>query len=853
MGFPHGGGLLARARARRMRGMSEFTVDISALHEAGCTGVELTVASRAADVVQLEFVSDVVGAVPVPWRHGDCVTLMDGEVVLARGWVLDSGVQLGAESYDFSVQLGNVVALMDAVPYAEGQGFRGYVQDEMRLVSAAEMVGVLARAGAKAPGGGDSGDAVVVDFEASIKCPTGSGSQSCWSLVEDVLHWVPDAVSFYEPAERRLSFCRAGGRGELVVDVGRGVAVVPEWGGAAVAAAGWLRISASPWPPYGLKFEIGGVLCAPNVYGGGVCSAAQWVDMLNGIEGLPVVAEVDAEDVYLVRLVAKVPGAAGNEVALRWIEGDGYSFSGEFLAGGRDAVDLEVFRFGGVESAGFRPRFDLCPPVVGMVWGNAGGRQEFVLPEGGDLRQPWAFLYELPEVGGAGMGEVLTEVQKGAVRDAAAQRMEVEGLPVPVGWVSTGNMREVSAGALKGDYDFWGRWFPELRRTGMGCLQFGQAVFEPVDVDVAFPPQEDGATMADGSVERGQPVNYEEFGVEAQRIYVLNKGEFPASAERRDNVSGLSFCYGVYKQYVWLAADYVGSLSEEERKEFFKGCWSVKLADGSRHATRYALLTLRAVFINRRRKRFMTGTNELLDGDDDFSSDGGEEDEVVSGGDSVSTADYKQAVTDYYNATRRLMWDGSICLTGGEGVRLGELVGRSLCVTGLRDEWAAMNTPVQAVVWRPFEGQLVLTSGSTELLTVDERVARMQMGRRGLLGGGSTLPPDAAALEEPGVPVVPEGEDAGAGSFAMVAPSVAANQEARAEGRPLNPFEVFQEGERWFMNEGVWPAWGELIQFETTDVTEKKALYDRLGVDVDFDAEGKPVLVVRGYGKKVSS
>lgn len=743
-GFPHGGGLLARARARRMRGMSEFTVDISALHEAGCTGLELTAASRAADVVQLEFVSDVVGAVPVPWVHGDCVTLVDGEVVLARGWVLDSGVQLGAESFDFSVQLGNVVALMDAVPYAEGQGFRGYVQDESRLVSAAEMVGLLARAGAKAPGGSDSGDAVVVDFEASIKCPTGSGSQSCWSLVDDVLHWVPDAVSFYEPGARRLTFCRAGGRGDAVVDVGAGEVRVP----------------------------------------------------------------------------------------------------------GGDDGDLVVARFGRVESAAFRPRYDLRPPVVGMVWSAAGFRQEYVLPAGGDLRQPWAFLYELPEVGGAGMGEELTEAQKGVVRDATAQRMEVEGLPVPVGWVSSGNMREASTGQPKVAYDFWCRWFPELKKTGIGCLQFGQAVFEPVDVDVAFPPVEGGVTSADGTVETGQPANYEEFGEETQRIYVLNKGEFPASAEKRENVSGLSFCQGVYKQYVWLKADYIGSLTEEERKEFFKGSWNVQLADG-RHATRYALLTLRAVFIDRHHKRYKTGTNKLLDGDDDFSADDEEDEEPEEGGDvTVTTADYKQAVEDYYAATRRLLWDGSVCLTGVTDVRLSELVGRTLCVTGLRPEWELMGTPVQAVAWRPFEGQLVLQTGSTELLTVDERVERMQLGRRGLLGGGSSLPPDG----EPDVPVDPEepvvpDEEAGE-SPAMVAPSIAANQEAKAEGRPLNPFEVFQDGERWFMNEGVWPAYGELIQFPTTDVTDKKAQYNNIGIDVDFDSAGKPVLVVRGYGKK---
>lgn len=835
--------------------MSEFTVDISVLHEAGCVGLELTAASRAADVVQLEFVSDAVDAVPVPWVHGDCVTLVDGGAVLARGWVLDSGVRLGAESYDFSVQLGNVVALMDAVPYTEGQSFRGYVQKESRLVSAAEMVGVLARAGAKAPGGGDSGDAVVVDFSASIKCPTGSGSQSCWSLVDDVLHWVPDAVSFYEPGERRLTFCRAGGRGELVVDVAAGEVRVVD--GVLNHAYGWLKLRYAPLSDIGLR--VNGVhifteedSAPPEV----------WVDAINAAD-CGVKATL-LQDGYTIGLEAIVPGRKGNEIALELgvaLYGNGVGYgenpcdevvSGPFLTGGTDG-DVVVCRFGVVESAEFRPRYDLRPPVVGMVWSSAvvaavkGTRREFVLPEGGDLRQPWAFLYELPEVGGAGMGEELTEAQKGVVRDAAAQRMEVEGLPVPVGWVSSGNMREASTGQPKVAYDFWCRWFPELKKTGIGCLQFGQAVFEPVDVDVAFPPVEGGATSADGTVETGQPANYEEFGEETQRIYVLNKGEFPASAERRENVSGLSFCQGVYKQYVWLKADYIGSLTEEERKEFFKGSWNVQLADG-RHATRYALLTLRAVFIDRHHKRYKTGTNELLDGDDDFSADEEDEEEPETGGD-VTTADYKQAVEDYYAATRRLLWDGSICLTGAEGVRLSEMVGRTLCVTGLRPEWAQMGTPVQAVVWRPFEGELVLQTGSTELLTVDERVERMQLGRRGLLGGGSSLPPDSEMdVPDEEEPVVPDEEDEE--SPAMVAPSISAIQEAKAEGRPLNPFEVFQDGERWFMNEGVWPAWGELIQFPTTDVTEKKAQYDNIGIDVDFDSAGKPVLVVRGYGKK---
>lgn len=842
-GFPPRRGLVCACAGAYDAGMSEFTVDISELHEVGCVGLELTAASRAADVVQLEFVSDVVGAVPVPWVHGDCVTLMDGEAVLARGWVLDCGVQLGAESYDFSVQLGNVVALMDAVPYTEGQGFRGYVQDESRLVSAAEMVGLLARAGAKAPGGGDSGDAVVVNFAASIKCPTGSGSQSCWSLVDDVLHWVPDAVSFYEPGERRLTFCRAGGRGELVVDVGAGEVRVP--GAAPVAAAGWIEMRSLPPADIGLWVNGVHVVTAedgalPEVWAEAICSA-----------GCGVVAVADVSGTWpVLRLVAEVAGAAGNGISLV-LEGDsgGYVLSGPFLSGGDDG-DLVVARFGRVESVAFRPRYDLRPPVVGMVWSVAGFRREYVLPAGGDLRQPWAFLYELPEVGGAGMGEELTEAQKGVVRDATAQRMEVEGLPVPVGWVSSGNMREASTGQPKVAYDFWCRWFPELKKTGIGCLQFGQAVFEPVDVDVAFPPVEGGATSADGTVETGQPANYEEFGKETQRIYVLNKGEFPASAERRENVSGLSFCQGVYKQYVWLKADYIGSLTEEERKEFFKGSWNVQLADG-RHATRYALLTLRAVFIDRHHKRYKTGSNELLDGDDDFSADEEEDEEPDEDGDvTVTTADYKQAVEDYYAATRRLLWDGSICLAGAEGVRMSELVGRTLCVTGLRPEWAQMGTPVQAVAWRPFEGQLVLQTGSTELLTVDERVERMQLGRRGLLGGGSSLPPDGEpdVPVDPEEPVVPDEEDGE--SPAMVAPSIAANQEARAEGRPLNPFEVFQDGERWFMNEGVWPAWGELIQFPTTDVTDKKAQYNNIGIDVDFDSAGKPVLVVRGYGKK---
>lgn len=831
--------------------MSDYTVDFSELHGMGCTGVELTVASLAADVVRLEFVSDVVGAVPVPWRHGDRVTLMDGDVVQARGWVLDAGVEVQAGGYEFSVELGNVVALMDAVPYAEGQGFRGYVQDETRLVSAAEMVGVLARAGAKAPGGGDSGDAVVVDFDAEVRCPTGTGSQSCWSLVGDVLRWVPDVVSFYEAGERRLSFCRGGERGRLVLDVPRGRLEVRRFVSGAVRATGWLRIS-NPWPGSGVAYEIGGVLRDPNVYGGGYCSAKQWVEMLNDDDDLPVVAEVDSEDDSLVRLVAKVPGVAGNGIALRWLEGAGFSFSGDFLTGGADeVVDVElVGRFGGVGRAGFRPRYDLQPPVVGMVWADSAGvRREFVLPEGGDLRQPWAFLYEVPEVGAAGgLGDVLTPQQERLLQVAAGQRMEVLGVRVPRGWVNSGDMRQEADMVVGEVYGFWRRFFPQLGRTGLGCLRFGQAVFEPVGVDVAFPPPEEG----DDAVPAGQPANYEEFQAGKGDIFLLHKGQFPASAEARDNVSGLRFCHGVLKQYVWLGSEYVGTLSEAERREFFCGSWSVRLEDGSRHGTRYALLTLRGVFINRRRKCFATGTNSLQEGDDDFSAgDEGATEDGGAGGDVVTLRDYREAVRGYYEATRRLLWDGGIQLLGVEGVRLARLVGCGLRVLGLRGEWEDMDSPVQQVVWRPFEGVLDLSVGSAEVLSVDERVERLRLARVMARGAGLTLPPEESDADDE----VGDGdsgeEDDGDSGFAMVAPSVCATQAATVEGRPLNPFEVFQEGERWFMNEGVFPAPGGLLEWPTTDVTELKGLYERLGVDAEYDFESKGyVLVVRGYGRK---
>lgn len=708
------------------------------------SSVNIISSSRAADTATLSLPMDSVDEEP-PFAFGDEVYLSENGKRLFHGYVADEPeVSITAGGISCEIKLSNIVALLDATPYVYDQSLNGILSNDARLISASSAVNQIVSAGMVLPGGAPAEESFSVEFSSTIKCPSGSGSQSCWSLVNSCLHWVPDAVTWYDPIQRKLTFRSARNGEVMMLDVASGVA------------------------------------------------------------------------------------RRGNS---------------------------ELFSFAGYESASFKPRHDLCPPVVGLSW--EGTDKDKVFPAGGNLRQPWAFMFQIPKVAGASVNDELPPQERRQVQKATEQSMLVLGREVPGGWENAGNMKEEAPGAPGLWHQFWSGFsaFRPLSQTNASCLSYGKAIFEPVPVEDAYPPGE----LAE---DNEQPENYEAFApADDKKIYVLYQGQFPASSKKRDNVSGLKFCKGKLKQYVWIKSKYTGKLSKEEWQEFFSGSSKLKKGD-SKGTTRYALLELDAIFINRRRKKYKTGTNELDSSDEDFTNEEQPEDTPNDNTSGMATdADYTAAAQSYYDSTRKLFWDGSITLRGVEGYYPSILDGVNLSIVGARSEWATMESPIVQAEYNPQYKTLTLTTGSPEILTIDERLQRMLIGRQSSANAGTSLAnePDIQQ-EQPDTPDAPEVQPE-TRDFPMISPGISAQVSAVKSGRPLNPLEMYSEGsgenEKWYINEGTLTApGGKIVAFETTDITELKKKYpdakfsvrvERKAGSTEWDA------VVRHYTPKKQS
>lgn len=692
--------------------MNSHTLEITTLHALNGDSVSITSASRTADTAALSFRLDSVDD-SAPWAFGDEVTLTENGEPIFHGYVTEEPETIiDAGGLSCNVKLGNIVALMDATPFIGDQGFGSFLYalgaNDGRFVSSNQIIEHVLSNGMVLPGGEPAAsEHFDISIDSTIKCPVGSGSQSCWSLIDSCLHWVPDAVTWYNPKTQILSLRSATGGNELTLDL----------------AAGEAR--------------------------------------------------------------------QGDEI---------------------------LFTFAGYEAASFRPRHDLCPPVVGLTW--EGTKQSKIFPEDGNLRQPWAFHFQIANQAGAGIGDELPPAEARRAQRSTQPTMTVLGRKVPTGWSNEGDMKSPAAGAPGLWHNFWKSW-PEMRplaKTNVACLQYGQAIFEPLSVDEAYPDEETTEEETD------KPENYEAFTPAdvSPDIYALVQGSFPASSKKRDNVSGLTFCKGKLKQYVWFISDYQGELSEEEWKEFFSGSNYVQIGN-TRAKTRYAVLELDGIFINRRRKKYQTGTNKLDPTDPDYSAEE-EEEEGGNNENEITNSFYSKATEDYYNATRKLFYDGSISLRGVSGYNPAQLDGANLNITGSRTEWENMATPVVQAEYNPQFHTLTISTGSPEILTIDERVQRMLIGRQTNSGAGTSLanpPRDMESEEE---------EETESNDYPMISPSISASATAIKSGKPLNPLEFYSEGKgdsaKWFINEGVlFAPGGKIINFETTEITELVAQY----------------------------
>ncbi len=467
--------------------------------------------------------------------------------------------------------------------------------------------------------------------------------------------------------------------------------------------------------------------------------------------------------------------------------------------------------FGGIEAVALTPRPDLIPPVVAMT-----GRLQMVLPEDGNVRAPGAFIYHVRESGahGASHEEVKKAAQAAALEMAPWQIVQGKAAPLTItNALGNVNRREKAAEAPAKILEWWGgtAGFTLLKKLGTSRLTFGKALFEPVAQSDAYPPDD---------TENPAPANYAspaQWGT----LYLLTDGSFPARPEASENIGGLEWCRGKLSQYVWITpgSTLPSGVSREQVMDFFAGTHPV-LDGNTKKQTRYALLTLDGVWINRRRVRYREGDNHTTPSAATMALSEAAETDAISSPTSPSgpDADYATALQDFFAATRKLYYDGSITLTDVRGCP-GELLAHGINIRGLQPEWETMLTPCNAVDYDPILRRATLTLGSRDSLTIDELLERQDLGRvqaASRTSGDTDNPLDPTPDNDYSGS---EGEGDASDYGEMVAPSINASIAAYTAGRPLNSWEAYPEGDKWYMNGGSVATPSGWVTVEAMDIT----------------------------------
>lgn len=474
---------------------------------------------------------------------------------------------------------------------------------------------------------------------------------------------------------------------------------------------------------------------------------------------------------------------------------------------------------------------NLAPPVVA-----ARGRYSFEIPAGESIYQPGAFVYQIPledDSSGGNSGGDRVAQQAQAAQDAGTW-MLVKGRAVPTGWEMASDGKAVDmCEEAKGDGEWLGFWasFAScriLKRISPGCLAFGTPVFEVVPGAEAYPDDSDsdgddsGAAPSSGKLQSvygeddGVPANYKEDWKGEDKLYVLHSGSFPAGAKARDNVSGLRFCHGTLKQFVWVKSKYSGTASAKEAQAFFSGV----MLDKDKKERHYICLKLESVFINRRRKRYQVGTNALGADDPDVETGSGDDGDSDASGDSsldngLKMADYYTALYEYYKATRALgQPEVEVSLYGVEGYVPG--------VTPLSAVFATLGVDYTAarVTWNAADKTLTASNRRKDILGVDDLLQRQTLGKQSAVSSASNArmgsgPEDYG--DQPG-----GGDNPGGGEeegYPMVSPSISVSLVVEAQAQQLEPFQIYtdDEGEHW-INGGVLPGPAGLIRVEPTNI-----------------------------------
>lgn len=507
--------------------------------------------------------------------------------------------------------------------------------------------------------------------------------------------------------------------------------------------------------------------------------------------------------------------------------------------------------------------------VIGVTSGRLGGQNVvFKVPEDASEYQEGALVVDVdidrtrepqveresweydPTKEGA-RRDILRQAERdNRLREDTQKWMTVKGTPIPAGLAVAGGAVKMNIPHVK-DREKWQRFwaqfgaFKVLGEITEG-FAFGKPYFFPIAAEEAY-PTDGGAPEFEEATRIGAlrppvrefsnvPANYKLL-TPSDNMHLLVEGSFPASSKAGGNVGGLHFCKGCLKQYVFVDGNLEG-ITKEQATAFFKGSYKFK-----GKTRRFTCLKVEGTFIDRRRKRFQEGTNKRAPEDPDYNEDidGGrgwhvigertEDDPEPQQG--LSKADYIAAAKEYLAACGNMGTAGrteeiSAHVVGGD-FDPGLTVDDVFAVLGMAPAASggySYESSSREVTARGSAGQAAnfeLEDFLTRRRAVKEAAwLDWKERHKDAVEAKERERDTAGGAEPPEYPLTPlewqaEREK---DNYPMVSPSISASAGVSNEDAPLNPFQVYADGEKWFINEGeIASARYGVLKFPTTEIT----------------------------------
>lgn len=478
-----------------------------------------------------------------------------------------------------------------------------------------------------------------------------------------------------------------------------------------------------------------------------------------------------------------------------------------------------------VTSINLTERKDIVPPVCALI-----GGEHYILPNGGDIREPGAFVYVVPNRdSGAPAGSA-----------EASQKMEIRGVALPERSFRERTKEEYEETEIfvgSQTHRFLRRFFPQYTDFLPYC-KTGALVASIVT-------EQDMQEEAEPELEEGQeykvPANYSETPENwaptgeyttplGSGVFVMTDGSFTASTDPLKNLKGLLWCKAKLEMQMYIRLRDVRNMDMKHRVlagELFPGRLRGKNKDEEWETRLYARLTLDCVLINRSKRVYDPATNQPFRSDPEWE-------ETTEPEPTIS--EYKQALERYFYATQMVQLEGEVSYLvqqdGRHDYHPSTIIGWNISISGKREEWEMPNAIIRGVNWAYGEKTVTLSIGPREILGFEEELQRILLERFDR----------QRSLQRLVLPFDPLDEDAQneLEQDITVSPNISASVSAASSGKARKPWTLYEFED----NEGntvVYLAGGNLYRagqhWNVPDSAEQFTREEQNGDEWDIDGK----------------